>query len=63
VRTLRAALESDIVSSKINEWIDLIFGYKQTGEEAVKSENVFFPTAYDSLIDLNGLKVFSDNLG
>lgn len=24
----REALESSIVSSKLNEWIDLVFGYK-----------------------------------
>ena len=53
---MRAALESDIASSKINEWIDLIFGYKQLGEEAAKADNVFFPTTYDSVINLNNLK-------
>lgn len=56
---MRAALESDIVSSKINEWIDLVFGYKQIGEEAIKSDNVFFPTTYDSIIKLNTLKVLN----
>lgn len=31
----RQALESDLVSCQMNQWIDLIFGYKQKGPEAV----------------------------
>jgi len=34
-----AALESDYVSSHLHEWIDLIFGFKQRGEEALKADN------------------------
>lgn len=33
-------------SSNLNNWIDLIFGYKQSGPEALKSKNIFLPTAY-----------------
>lgn len=42
VRKLRDALESDIVSRNLHQWIDLIFGYKQRGEEAVKAYNCKF---------------------
>jgi len=43
----RAALESDYVSANINQWIDLIFGYKNSGEEAVKADNIFYPYTYE----------------
>ncbi|KAJ3430955.1 beige/beach-related [Anaeramoeba flamelloides] len=45
----RMALESEYVSQHLNEWIDLIFGYKQQGEEAIKSGNVFYYLTYENL--------------
>ena len=38
---------------KINNWIDLIFGYAQKGEEAKKRKNIFSPYCYEGFIDLN----------
>lgn len=43
----RMALEGDIVSKQIHNWIDLIFGYKQRGKEAELSLNKFFYLTYD----------------
>lgn len=39
VLKLKEALESDYVSSNLHHWIDLIFGFKQRGEEAEKANN------------------------
>lgn len=55
VEILREALESDHVSKHLHHWIDLIFGYKQRGEEAVKANNLFFHLCYEGAIDLENI--------
>jgi hypothetical protein len=44
----RAALESEYVSSNINSWIDLIFGYQQRGKGAEANDNLFYHITYDT---------------
>lgn len=36
---MRDALESDYISQNLHHWIDLIFGYKQQGEQALEANN------------------------
>nr|XP_031829347.1 lysosomal-trafficking regulator isoform X2 [Nomia melanderi] len=42
----RAALEADIVREVLPYWIDLVFGFRQTGRPAVEAINVFHPATY-----------------
>lgn len=42
----RKAFESEQVSASINQWIDLIFGYKQKGKEAEDNLNLFYYLTY-----------------
>ena len=52
IRAHREALECDFVSSKLNEWIDLIFGYKQQCPAAVEAVNVFHHLFYEGNVDI-----------
>ncbi|XP_050438205.1 protein FAN-like [Adelges cooleyi] len=56
ISKLRQALECDYVSNNLHHWIDLIFGYKQNGAEAIKSNNVFYYLCYEGAVDLNNVR-------
>jgi Beige/BEACH domain len=51
VRINREAMESDYVSDHLQEWIDLIFGYKQRGPAAVEANNVFYYLTYSGSVN------------
>ncbi|XP_068142089.1 lysosomal-trafficking regulator isoform X1 [Drosophila tropicalis] len=47
----RQALESEMVRNHLHHWIDLIYGYKQSGESAIEAINVFHPATYAVFLD------------
>ena len=62
VLILRKILESEKVNKKLNRWIDLIFGYKQSGIEAVKNYNLFRSACYEPTPEEIEEKIKSEEL-
>lgn len=56
IEVMRAALESDVCSAMLPDWIDLVFGRKQQGPEAIKANNVFFYLTYYGSVDVASIK-------
>jgi WD40 repeat protein len=55
VKKHREALESPYVSEHLQQWIDLVFGYKQRGDAAVEATNVFQHLSYHGAKDLDSI--------
>ncbi len=44
---MRAAFESNYVSTHLGDWIDLIFGVKQSGSNAIIADNLYYHLTYE----------------
>lgn len=58
----------ELENGKIEDWIDLIFGYSQTGQAAIQAHNVFMPILYHNYVmteddDIETIALQLDNWG
>jgi hypothetical protein len=56
ILTMKQALENGKISYSIQNWIDLIFGYKSKGKEAELAYNLFTEASYQEDINMNSLE-------
>eukprot|EP01065_Artemidia_motanka_P012934 TRINITY_DN17123_c0_g1_i1.p1 TRINITY_DN17123_c0_g1~~TRINITY_DN17123_c0_g1_i1.p1 ORF type:complete len:2480 (+),score=726.24 TRINITY_DN17123_c0_g1_i1:506-7441(+) len=49
----RSALESEWVSRNLHNWIDLVFGYKLSGQPAIDAMNCFHPYSYEGAVNVD----------
>jgi hypothetical protein len=52
---MRKLLECKDVSTSLGSWIDLVFGSKQTGPEAIEKTNIFYYLTYEGQVDMDEL--------
>lgn len=57
MKIMRSALECDIVSENLHQWIDLIFGFKQNGKMAEEADNLFHPMTYEDNVNIDSFPV------
>ena len=56
IMTMKSVLESNKISYTIQNWIDLIFGFKAKGKDAELAKNIFKEGAYQENIDINKIE-------
>jgi factor associated with neutral sphingomyelinase activation len=55
IRKCRSALERQYTDEHTHEWLDLVFGYKQRGAEALAAHNLFYHLTYEGNVDLDSI--------
>lgn len=53
---MKAALESDVVSLSLAQWIDLTFGKNSRGADAITALNVYYETCYPENVNFSAIK-------
>ena len=56
IELMNRILNGDKVSKIINNWVDLIFGYKAKGKEAENAKNIFSEKSYQENINLDEIE-------
>ena len=52
IEIMKRVFENNKISTNINNWIDLIFGYKSKGKEAENAKNIFTEASYQETVNL-----------
>ena len=56
IELMNRILNGDKMSQMINDWIDLIFGYKARGKEAENAKNIFTEKSYQENVNLDTIE-------
>ena len=56
VLKMKDSLESEEISYRLNDWFDLIFGYKQKGVPAEIAGNLFDNNSYEDVINIDNVE-------
>ena len=54
--TMKSVLESEKISKEIQNWVDLIFGYKARGKEAEIYQNLYTEASYQESINIQDVE-------
>jgi hypothetical protein len=56
IEIMKRLFENNRISSTINNWVDLIFGYKVKGKDAEKAKNIYTEPSYQEYVNLNTIE-------